>query len=181
MKTGMLERSQALFVRRWGEMGVYWGISRTMAEIHALLFISPAPLCTDDLMEQLEISRGNASMNLRGLVDWGLIHRVHIRGDRKEYFTSDKGVWRMFETIVRQRRRREVEPIVETIGKCREMVEQEIPGLSGEKAQQVREYRERLIEMQEFLETVGSLINVALELGPKGMDQIARMLGMAKA
>ena len=136
------------------------------------LFISPAPLCTDDLMEQLEISRGNASMNLRGLVDWGLIHRVHIRGDRKEYFTS--------ETIVRQRRRREVEPIVETIGKCREMVEQEIPGLSGEKAEHVREYRERLIEMQEFLETVGSLINVALELGPKGMDQIARMLGMAK-
>ena len=73
--------SRALFVRRWGEMGIYWGISRTMAEIHALLYISVEPKCTDDLMAELQISRGNASMNVRSLIDWGLVRRVHQRGD----------------------------------------------------------------------------------------------------
>ena len=66
-----LDEAKALLVRRWGEMGGYWGISRTMAEIHALLFVSGGSLCTDDIMAQLHVSRGNASMNLRGLVDWG--------------------------------------------------------------------------------------------------------------
>ena len=101
------EESKANLVRRWGEMGGYWGISRTMAEIHALLFVSGRPLCTDDIMEQLQVSRGNASMNLRSLVDWALIERVHKLGDRKEYFQADTDVWHMFETITRERRRRE--------------------------------------------------------------------------
>ncbi len=78
-----LDEARNLLVRRWGEMGGYWGINRTMAEIHALLFVSHEPLCTDDIMERLQISRGNASMNLRALVDWGLIQRVHKLGDRK--------------------------------------------------------------------------------------------------
>ena len=80
---GSLEDSKALFIRRWGEMGGYWGISRTMAEMHALMFVAGRPLCTDDIMQQLHVSRGNASMNLRALVDWGLVERVHKLGDRK--------------------------------------------------------------------------------------------------
>src|SRR5437868_6576881 len=88
-----LEDSKALFIRRWGEMSSYWGISRTMAEIHALLYVSTEPVCTDDVMSLLQVSRGNASMNLRSLVDWGLIERSHVRGDRKEYFTALADVW----------------------------------------------------------------------------------------
>jgi DNA-binding transcriptional regulator GbsR (MarR family) len=114
-----LMQTRSLFIRRWGEMGATWGISRTMAEIHALLFLTGSPHCTDDIMEQLQVSRGNASMNLRQLVNWGLIRRTHIRGDRKEYFISDLDAWQMFETITRERRRREVEPIIETIDRCR--------------------------------------------------------------
>ena len=95
----VLSESKALLVRRWGEMGGYWGINRTMAELHALLFVSARPLCTDDVMALLQVSRGNASMNLRALVDWGLIQRVHKPGDRKEYFQADTDVWHMFETI----------------------------------------------------------------------------------
>ena len=78
MAIGLIE-ARNLLVRRWGEMDGYWGINRTMAEIHALLFISTKPLCTDDMMEQLQISRGNASMSLRALQDWGIIERVHKR------------------------------------------------------------------------------------------------------
>ena len=93
-----------------------------MAEIHALLYLAAEPLCTDDVMERLEVSRGSASTNLRQLVNWGLIYRIHRRNDRKEYFDAEKDVWQMFETISRERRRREVQPIVETIERCLEMI-----------------------------------------------------------
>ena len=86
------DAAQNLFIRRWGEMAASWGISRTMAEIHALLFLASEAQCTDDVMEHLAVSRGSASMNLRELVNWGLIHRVHRRGDRKEYFEGEKDV-----------------------------------------------------------------------------------------
>ena len=118
----VLDDAKGHLIRRWGEMGGYWGITRTMAEIHALLFVTREPLCTDDMMEQLKVSRGNASMNLRALVDWGLIERVHKLGDRKEYFQADTDVWHMFETIMRERRRREVEPIITAIDRCFETV-----------------------------------------------------------
>src|SRR5215471_8289396 len=81
-----LRNAQDTFIRRWGEMGQTWGINRTMAEIHALLYITAQPLCTDDVMERLNISRGNASMSLRALCDWGVIRRLHKRGERREYF-----------------------------------------------------------------------------------------------
>ena len=176
----VLDETKSLFIRRWGEMGIYWGISRTMAELHALLYISTEPLCTDDLMEQLQISRGNASMNVRGLIDWGLVRRVHLRGDRKEYFAAETDVWYLFETIMRERRRRELEPIGETIGKCVEMIERNVPRLEGEQRRVAQEYRKRLRDMHVFLSTVSSLLNLALGLGPKGMGVLSRMLSKAK-
>lgn len=172
-----LEQSKAMFVRRWGEMAAYWGISRTMAELHALLFASPGPLCTDDIMEQLAISRGNASMNLRSLVDWGLIERVHRRGERREYFVARPDVWGLFESIVRQRKRREVEPIVETIRRCLEIVAREASSLKGESANEARIFRERLNDMLEFLTNLGRLIDVTLSLGPKGLRRINAVVG----
>src|SRR3982750_4566935 len=81
-----LKTAQDLFIRRWGEMGATWGINRTMAEIHALLYITATPQCTDDVMERLHISRGNASMSLRALCDWGIIRRLHKRGERRGDF-----------------------------------------------------------------------------------------------
>lgn len=176
MTRSVLEESKALFVRRWGEMANYWGINRTMAEIHAMLYVSTVPVCTDDVMDSLQISRGNASMNLRSLVDWGLIDRVHQRGDRKEYFLCRTDVWWMFETIVRQRRRREVEPIIETIGHCREMVAAGADELKGQEAAEARVYRGRLEEMHDFLNAVGALVDVLLKVGPKGLGRISRTI-----
>ena len=95
-----LREPQDRFVSVWGQMGSAWGISRTMAEVHALLFITGEPLCTDEIMDRLEISRGNASMSLRALTDWGVVTRTHKRGDRKEYFRAEQDVWAMFRVIV---------------------------------------------------------------------------------
>lgn len=175
-RPGPLEASKALFIRRWGEMGGYWGISRTMAEIHALLFVSNEPNCTDDVMEKLQISRGNASMNLRALVDWGLIEKVHLRGDRKEYFVCETDVWQMFETIIQQRRRREVEPILETITRCREMVTRKQGGNGAAESDEAKTFARRLEEMNKFLEAVGTLVDLLTKLGPKGVGRISGII-----
>src|SRR5689334_25371527 len=90
-----LRVAQDLFIRRWAEMGQTWGINRTMAEIHALPYICGTPLCTDDVMERLNISRGNASMSLRALCDWGIIRRLHKRGERREYLESLPAGWQL--------------------------------------------------------------------------------------
>lgn len=103
------------FIGQWGAMGSAWGINRTMAQIHALLMMSTEPVATIDVMEELSISRGNANTNLRELVGWGLIRSVVRRGDRKEYFEAEKDVWKMFCTISRERKRREIEPISEVL------------------------------------------------------------------
>src|SRR3954453_12164213 len=96
------------FVSQWGAIGSAWGINRTMAQIHALLITTPNPLSTDEIMEDLKISRGNAHGNLRDLVSWGLVRSVVRKGERKEYFEAEKDVWKMFCTVMRERRRREL-------------------------------------------------------------------------
>ncbi len=172
-----IDRSKALFIRRWGEMGGYWGINRTMAELHALLYISAEPLCTDQIMEALQISRGNTSMNLRQLVNWGLVGRVHKKGDRKEYFSAETDVWEMFTTIVRERRRREVEPIIETIERCRETVGEQMGSLKGDRRREAEVYRQRLDNMSEFLGLLMTLLNTLLGTGHDGVNELRRMLG----
>lgn len=176
-----LDASRQLFVRRWGEMGGYWGINRTMAEIHALLFVSNEPICTDDVMERLLVSRGTASTNLRALVDWGLIERVHLRGDRREYFVCRTNVWEMLETIIQQRRRREVEPIVETIDKCLEMVGPAKNGKAATESESITQFRSRLEEMQRFLRSFGAIVDMMVSLGPEGLERISGMMsGLAE-
>ncbi len=169
------EKSRALFIRRWGEMAASWGISRTMAEIHALLFLSNKPLCTDDLMEVLQISRGNASMNVRQLIAWGLVHREHQRGDRREYFVAEADVWQMFETISRERRRREIEPIVETIGKCREMLAEEQNG-AADQAEAATVFDARLTDMQEFFTVADRLFDALVKASQTKMGKLVAAL-----
>jgi len=171
-----LEAAQRLYIRRWGEMGASWGISRTMAEVHALLYLSSVPLCTDDVMNRLEVSRGNASMNLRQLVHWGLIQRVHHRGDRKEYFEAERDVWLMFQTITRERRRREVEPILETIERCCTMIKKEMPGLKGEAQEEAELYQRRFSEMLDFFDLISTVFNTINKMGPEGLKQLADAL-----
>ena len=176
MNRNALKESKALFIRRWGEMANYWGINRTMAEIHAMLYVSTDPVCTDDVMETLQVSRGNASMNLRSLVDWGLVERIHVRGDRKEYFVALSDVWKMFETIVRQRARREVQPILDTIKHCRDMVAAAAVDRGSAGAELATTYLRRLDSMNDLLQAVAAVVDLLLKVGPKEMDRLSGLV-----
>lgn len=171
------DAANTLFIRRWGEMGATWGISRTMAEVHALLYLATQPLCTDDVMERLAISRGSASMNLRELENWGLVQRIHRRGDRKDYFQAEQDVWQMFETIMRERRRREVLPIMETIERCIAMVDDSRGALRGQARNAAADWRKKYTDILEFCEMMNTLFNLMSKAGRSGVRTIARQLG----
>jgi len=103
------------FIEAWGELGPEWGINRIIAQIHALLLISPKALTTEDIMEELNISRGNANMTLRDLIDWGLIEKQHKAGERKEYFFADKDTWNIARQVAKERRKRELDPVIKIL------------------------------------------------------------------
>lgn len=111
-----LSEAKAQFISSWGAFGTHWGINRTMAQIHALLLISPDPITQDDIMEQLNISRGNVNMNTRDLVDWGLVDRVLIPGERKEFFSAEKDIWKVATQIIKERKKRELDPMLKLLG-----------------------------------------------------------------
>src|SRR5438094_8868838 len=123
-----LQEVEDQFVDLWRTMSSLWGISPTMAGIHGLLYITGAALSMDDIMEKLGISRGNVSMNLSKLVEWGLVRRVHKRGDRKDYYESLRDVWEMFTLVANQRKRREIDPILTTLRRCKEELSPEALG-----------------------------------------------------
>jgi DNA-binding transcriptional regulator GbsR (MarR family) len=116
-----LTEARQHFISSWGAFGTHWGINRTMAQIHALLLISPDPITQDDMMEQLNISRGNTNMNIRELINWGLVERVLLSGERKEYFTAEKDIWKVVKLIVKERKKRELEPMLQLLDKLEEV------------------------------------------------------------
>lgn len=176
MPEAPIDAAKNLFIRRWGEMAATWGISRTMAEIHAFLFLSSEPVCTDDIMEQLAVSRGSASTNLRQLLNWGLIHRVHRRTDRKEYFDAEKDIWQLFEIITRERRRREVQPIVETIQQCLTMLDDAKGKASPATKKDMESYHKRFRDMLEFCEIMNTVFNMMTKASRGGLQPIVKAL-----
>jgi DNA-binding transcriptional regulator GbsR (MarR family) len=110
-----LSEAKAQFISNWGAFGTHWGINRTMAQIHALLLISPDPITQDEIMEELNISRGNVNMNTRDLVDRGLVQRVLIPGERKEFFSAEKDIWKVATQIIRERKKRELDPMLKLL------------------------------------------------------------------
>jgi DNA-binding transcriptional regulator GbsR (MarR family) len=116
-----LTEAKQQFISSWGAFGTHWGINRTMAQIHALLLITPDPLTQDDIMEQLNISRGNTNMNIRELINWGLVDRVLVSGERKEFFSAEKDIWKVVKQIVKERKKRELEPMMKLMEQLEEV------------------------------------------------------------
>lgn len=110
-----LTEGREKFIQSWGAFGSNWGINRTMAQIHALLLLAHEPLCAEDIMEELQISRGNANMNIRALVDWGLVHKELKSGERKEFFVAEKDMWLVVKKIIIQRKKKELEPMIRVL------------------------------------------------------------------
>lgn len=110
-----LKEGKEKFIQSWGALGSSWGINRTMAQIHALLLISPEALSAEEIMEELQISRGNANMNIRALIDWGLVFKELKPGERKEFFIAEKDMWEVVKNIIIQRKKRELEPMLRVL------------------------------------------------------------------
>lgn len=110
-----LDEAKQHLIQAWGALGSSWGVSRTMAQVHALLLVSPVSMTTEDIMEALQISRGNVNMNVRDLMDWGIVRKVLKPGERKEFFEAEKDVWKVGMQIAKERKKRELEPILRAL------------------------------------------------------------------
>jgi DNA-binding transcriptional regulator GbsR (MarR family) len=115
-----LAEAREKFIEAWGKLGSEWGINRTMAQVHALLLISPEALTTEEIMAELSISRGNANMTVRDLIDWGLVEKMHKTGERKEYFYAEKDTWVIARQVAKERKKRELDPVIKILNQLAE-------------------------------------------------------------
>ncbi|SPE52602.1 Transcriptional regulator [Verrucomicrobia bacterium] len=143
-----LNSVQQKFVLHWGEMGTRWGINRTVAQIHALLFLLPQPLPAEDIAQTLGVARSNVSTSLRELQGWRIVKLVHVLGDKRDHFESLKDVWEMFRIVLDERKRREVDPTLALIRDCL---------ADATKDKQADEYtQQRLRDLAGFFETTAA-------------------------
>lgn len=168
---------QQKFILHWGEMGTRWGINRTVAQVHALLFISAKPLAADEIVEALSVARSNVSTSLKELQGWGIVRVVHMIGDRRDHFESMHDVFEMFRVIVEERKKREIDP---TLAMLRECVDEAAKTKTDEDATT----RQRLGELLGFFETMsgwyGQMSGIPTKLLLKGVklgDKVFKLLG----
>ena len=168
---------QQKFILHWGEMGTRWGINRTVAQIHALLFISPKPLHAEEIVEVLDVARSNVSNSLKELMGWGIVKRVHIMGDSRDHFESMKDVWEMFRVVLDERKKREIDPTEHVLRECI---------AEAAKDRDTDKYTEqKLRELAEFFDTTSTWYGQirqwptgALTKFVKAGDKIRKLLGI---
>jgi DNA-binding transcriptional regulator GbsR (MarR family) len=161
--------SKEKFIETWGNLGSQWGINKSIAQVQALLLIAPEPLTTDDIMEELKISRGNANMSIRQLLDWGIIYKKSVAGDRKEYFIAEKDVWKWALKIGSVRKQRELNPVLELLNEITSSKE-------TAKTAEEQEFEKQIKELNAFTEQIGKLAD-KLFSSPKG-ELLFKMLKM---
>jgi len=165
------EAQREKFITTWGAMGSSWGINRTLSMIHALLWVTPGALTTEEIMKQLEISRGNANTNLRELVSWGLVRVLAVKGERKDYFEAEKDVWKIFCAVVRGRKQREIDPVLGILKEVSDATEEA-------KSPEEKEFNRITSELYQFVETSGALMDrVARSERSKILPLLIRIIG----
>ena len=169
----ILAEGRQEFIELWGDMGARWGVPRSMTELHALLYIVGAPMNTDEIMKQLSISRGNASMTLRTLLDWGIITRTHRPDDRKDYYIAEQDVWKLFATVARARKRRELEPLTARLNSL--SLKSNADSTSDGVA-----HRERIESMLQFIIQFDGLSERFLSMGGLSLDILSKLVGSSK-
>ncbi|MFD1002523.1 GbsR/MarR family transcriptional regulator [Ohtaekwangia kribbensis] len=142
-------------IQAWGNLGYSWGLNKTMAQIHALLMISPKPLSTEEIMLELSISRGNANMNIRALLDWGIISRILIPGERKEFFKSEKDIWALARQVAKERRKRELEPILKVL--------REVNDVQSDGSEDTKELKRVVKDLKNFAEKSDGLLETFIK------------------
>ena len=184
-----IRAAQDRFIGFWGEMGTRWGVQRSMAEVHALLFIAAEPLAAEDIMERLSISRGSVSTTLKQLVEWGLVQRVNPklspagrgapRTDRREFHQAEQDVWKLFYTILRARKRREFDPLIEQLGDCK-VSGSKVSQRSGRRNDREKAHDQKIEDLLALCVFFDGLANTISKSG-KGIERatkiLARVLG----
>lgn len=150
------DEAKSKFIQTWGKLGSEWGINRTMAQVHALLLISPKPLSCEEIMAELSISRGNANMNLRELINWTLIHKELISGDRKEYFAAEKNIWEVARRIASERKKREIEPVVRVIDQLSEVE-------GDRKNPEIQEFADMMVQLGNFVNKMDKSVDLIVK------------------
>ncbi len=156
------------FVEHWGLMARSWGINSTMGELFALLFVTGLDMTADELRERLKISRGNASMNLRELMSWGVVHRVHRQGQRREYYRAEGNVWTLFRRIVQERKRRELDPTLD-------LLEQSASSVDAESTLPPT-VKDRVSSLLDFFRLVDSITNLVTANDPADLRELLEIL-----
>jgi DNA-binding transcriptional regulator GbsR (MarR family) len=157
------------FILHWGEMGTRWGINRTVAQVHALLFLSAKPLHAEEIANTLSVARSNVSTSLRELQGWGIVRVSHVLGDRRDHFESVKDVWEIFRIVAEERKRREIDPTLRVLRECVE----EVRG-AGESEKYTRE---RLESMLEFLTVMTGLFEEVVRMPASTLKGVAKLRG----
>jgi len=151
-----LSEAKQQFISSWGAFGTHWGINRTMAQIHALLMVSPDPLTQDDVMEELNISRGNVNMNMRDLISWGLVERMIRSGERREYFTAEKDIWKVATQIIRERKKRELDPMMKLLA--------QLENIEGDKKDKnIKQFTDTVSGIRKFGKQADQLLDVMIK------------------
>lgn len=163
------EEAREEFIQTWGNLATQWGINRTMAQIHAVLLLSPNAMTTDDVMEELQISRGNANMNIRALMDWALVQKIYVKGDRKEFFIAVKDTYTIARRIAKERQRRELSPVVSMLE-----VLKDIDG-DGEMERELKTFS---ADMYEMTKQINSLLSAFGDSEPKWWKR--KLMGFLK-
>ncbi|GEP94346.1 GbsR/MarR family transcriptional regulator [Chitinophaga cymbidii] len=148
--------AKAQFIQAWGLLGAQWGINRTMAQIHALLLIAPEPMSAEEIMEALDISRGNANMNVRELMNWGIVEKVLVPGERKEFFVAEKDIWKVGTAIARERKKRELDPVLKVLLQLNK-----IDG--DQKDKHIKAFRETIQNIQKFAHQTDAALNAFIK------------------
>ena len=157
------------FILHWGEMGTRWGINRTVAQVHALLYLSPLPLPAEEISQTLSVARSNVSTCLRELQGWGIVRVVHVLGDRRDHFESVKDVWDIFRIVAEERKRREVDPTLRVVRECADALKADGKGDAYT--------RERLESMLEFLTVMNGLFEEILRIPAGALKGVAKLRG----
>jgi DNA-binding transcriptional regulator GbsR (MarR family) len=142
-------------IQAWGNLGYSWGLNKTMAQIHALLMISPKALSTEEIMQELNISRGNANMNVRALLDWQIIYRVSVPGERKEFFKAEKDIWTLARQVAKERRNRELGPILKVL--------REVSEVQQDGTEETKEFKKIVKDLKNFGEKSDGMVDAFIK------------------
>lgn len=150
-----LEDAKLKYIHTWGSLATNWGINKTMAQVHALLLVSTKPLSADEIMETLKISRGNVNMNVRALIDWGIVSKEFVVGERKEFFVADKDIWELFKQVTKERKKREIEPVLKVLDELQEDVK--------DNSEEAEAFKKVMNDLSSVTKTVNGILEKAIK------------------